>query len=476
MKKQLRKPKMGLLFLGAERFCPLGEGTARGSYLDRKMGDASRMTADCEKIAELSYPGIVFTKEDIIRAMDTFVRDKVDFVLAIYLSWAEDFAWNRFLRDMPPVPVLFAHLMRDEIILRDTHDSDEYTEYLCCGGLVGMQEASGNNTNYNRPMLQTVLGTWEQILSRAAIFGNAARARAILHKGTIGLLACYNEAMWSTYVHPYDVFQKVGPELRFLSIAELTDTIEEIPESQAELTMKSIASRYEVLPNVREDKFLASVRASMAMELMAEKYKLDLLVLNDIDTVLFKQVGLRPGFYPTQDNVETIVVPEGDIGGGLATYILHLLTGDHVHFIEPFHIDLPEDNFAAGHAGPNDYTDPLGKTKISVDVRFAASPWKHAGAPFAWHVFSPGRKTMLHCSQHQGKFLFVTTLLVSLPCEHFLATYSHGLFRPVGQTSPELFEKLLRIGVTQHYGIVSGDCIPAIADLAMMLNFDYHKV
>jgi L-arabinose isomerase len=476
LREQFRKPRMGLLLLGAERFCRLGEGTARGTYLKRKQDEAAWMLADCQKIADVTFPGIVFTRDDVISAMDAFICDKVDYVLAIYLSWAEDFAWNRFLRDMPPVPVLFAHRMRDEINLKDTHDSDEFTEYLCCGGLVGMQEASGNNTNFKRPMLETTLGTWSQIMGRAEVFGNAARARTILKNGTIGLLACYNEAMWSTYVHPYDVFQKVGPELRFLSVAELNDTIEEISEADASLAMKDIASRFEVLPNVREDKFLASVRASMAMERMAKKYKLDLLVLNDIDTVLFKQVGLRPGFYPTRPDVNTIVVPEGDIGGGLATYILHLLTGGHVHFIEPFHIDLLGGNFAAGHAGPNDYTDPEGKTKISIDVRFATSPWKHAGAPFAWHVFSPGRKTMLHCSEHNGRFLFAATLIDSLPCEHFLATYSHGLFRPVGQTSPELFEKLLRIGVTQHYGIASGDCIPAIEDLSMMLDFDYHKV
>ncbi len=476
MRDKLRKPKMGLLLLGAERFCRLGEGTARGTYLKRKQDEAAWMLADSQKIADVTFPGIVFTREDVISAMDAFISDKVDYVLAIYLSWAEDFAWNRFLRDMPPVPILFAHRMRDEINLKDTHDSDEFTEYLCCGGLVGMQEASGNNTNYKRPMLETTIGTWHQIMDRAEVFGNAARARAILKNGTIGLLACYNEAMWSTYVHPYDVFQKVGPELRFLSVAELTDTIEEISEAEAGLTMKDIASRFEVLPNVREDKFLASVRASMAMERMARKYKLDLLVLNDIDTVLFQQIGLRPGFYPTSPDVQTIVVPEGDIGGGLATYILHLLTGGHVHFIEPFHIDLPNGNFAAGHAGPNDYTDLAGKTKISIDVRFATSPWKHAGAPFAWHVFSPGRKTMLHCSEHNGRFLFAATLLDSLPCDHFLATYSHGLFRPVDESCPELFEKLLRIGVTQHYGIASGDCIPAIADLSMMLDFDYHKV
>lgn len=471
-----RKPRMGLLLLGAQRFCALGEGTARGSYLQRKQAQAQAMAEDCRALADVTFPGIVFSHEDVIGAMRAFVDAGVDYVLASYLSWAEDFAWVRFLRDMPPVPILFAHQMRERIDLADTHDDDEFTEYLCCGGLVGMQEASSHAVNMKRPMVETYVGTWAQVLERAATFGNAARARAILRQSKAGLLACYNEAMWSTYVHPYDVFTKVGPELRFLSVAELEEYADNVSDADAMRTMRTIAERYEVLPDVEPAHFLASVRASMAMERMAADYGLDFLALNDIDTTLFKRMGLRPGFYPTPECGDVVIVPEGDLGGAIATYVLRLVSGGHVHFIEPFHIDLPEENFAAGHAGPNDYTDPAGRTKVSRDVRFAKSQWKYAGAPFAWHVFSRGRKTMLHCSEHNGRFLFAATLLDSLPCEHFLATYSHGLFRPVGQSAPELFDKLLRLGVTQHYGIASGDHLPVLCDLAMMLDFDYHRV
>ncbi len=476
MVKPFRKPRMGLLLLSPERFRTLGEGTARGSYQERKTADAARMAEDCAGFAEVTFPGIVWNTADVKGAIDAFTLAKVDYVLAIYLSWAEDFAWIRFLRDMPPVPVLFAHCMREEINLRDTHDDDEFTEYLCCGGLVSAQEASGDNANYARPMFETALGTWPEIMKRAQVFGNAARARALLRDSRVGLLACYNEAMWSTYVHPYDLFAKVGPELKFLSIAELADFVEAIPDWEADEVTDEIAARYEVRPDVEREKFVASVRASLAMERLAESYGLDLLVLNDIDTVLFQKIGLRPGFYPTPRCGDLVVVPEGDLGGGIATYVLRLLSGGHVNFIEPFHIDLPNRNFAAGHAGPNDYTDPAGKTLVARDVRFAKSRWKYAGAPFAWHVFPEGRKTMLHCSQHNGQFLFAATQLDCLPCEPFLATYSHGLFRPVGQSAPELFEKLLRLGVTQHYGIAGGNWLEEVADLAMMLGFTYQAL
>jgi len=471
-----RRARMGLLLISPERFKTLGEGTKRGSYAERKAAEAEWMKKEASSIADVTFSGIVYTEADVRKAIDRFTAEKVDYVLAIYLSWAEDFAWIRFLRDMPPCPVLFCHRERDVIDLHDTHDDDEFTEYLCCGGLVGSLEASGSIKRTERPMLEIFAGTWNSIMKRAEIFGDAAKARTLLRDSKIGLLACMNEVMWSTYVDPYDVFKQVGPEVRFLSVAELEDTIQKIPDDEAEKVRDSITEKYEVLPNVDDEKFLASIKASMGMERLAEEKDLDLLVLNDIDTVLFSHIGLRPGFWPTSPAVRTLIVPEGDIGGGIATYVLKLLSGGHVNFIEPFHIDLPNKCFAAGHAGPNDYTDPRGKCRISSDVRFAKTKWKYAGAPFAWYVFPAGEKTMLHCSEQTGKFQLVVSRVEALPTEHFLATYSHSLFRPVGEDCNALFLKLLNQGVTQHYGIADGNLTAEIKDLAMMLGLPYAEV
>ncbi len=471
-----RRPRMGLLLISPERFAVIGEGTARGSYKERKEAEAEWMLKEASEISDVTFAGITWNSDDVRRSIDAFIAAKVDYVLAIYLSWAEDFAWIRFLRDMPECPILFCHRMRDSIELNDTHDDDEFAEYLCCGGLVGSLEASGSIKRFNRKMLATFAGTWTQVLERAKRFGNAARARALLRQSTFGLLACMNEVMWSTYVDTYALFRDIGPEMRFLSVAELESTVNEVSDADATAAMKRIASMYEVLPNVDEGKFLASVRASMGMERMAEKYSLDLLVLNDIDTVLFKHIGLRPGFWPTSPDVKTMVVPEGDIGSGIAYAALKLLSGGHVNYIEPFHVDLPSGSFDAGHAGPNDYTDPRGKCKISSDVRFAKTKWKYAGAPFAWYVFPDGRKTMLHCSQQTGKFQLVTTQVEATHTEHFLATYSHSHFKPVGEDCTALFSKLLNRGVTQHYCITDGDFTGAIEDLAMMLGCEYEEV
>ncbi|HBP38331.1 MAG TPA: hypothetical protein DD640_06250 [Clostridiales bacterium] len=473
---ELRKPKAGLLLIGAQRFTAIGEGSARGSYRQRKANEADWMAAEAGERFDVVFPGVIYGLEDINRAIDQYVFEKVDFVLAIYLSWSEDFTWARFLRDMPPVPILFAHRMRDSVTLGDTHDEDEFCEYLCCGGLVGALEASGDNARWQRSLFETQIGTWDEVLVRAVQFGNAARARALLRQSRAGLLASYNEVMWSTYVDPYLVFMKAGPELGFYSVAELEDCVGEISPELARQTANRLSAAYPLNPDVDEEKFLASVRATLGLELLAQKHRLDLLVLNDIDPILLTKIGLRPGFYPTNPDVSCVIVPEGDVGSGLAAYMLRLLTGKTVHYIEPFHIDLPSDTFEGGHAGPNDYTHPDGRTRIARDVRFAKTNYKYAGAPFMWHVFPQGVQTMVHVSQHGGGFILTAALVESLPTEMHLASYSHGRFRMIGQSCRDYFGKLLQTGVTQHFVLVEGDVMSEILQLGRLLDFETHDL
>lgn len=463
--------------IGSERFLDFGVNSTNGSYAERLAAKAERICTGLREICDTVFPGVIYTAEHALKAMDLFWNKKVDFVCCIYLSWAQDFAWNRLLRDIPPIPLLHLHIIENVEAGAADSDTDEgFTAFLCRCGLVGTLEASGNNARYRRPMFEAFLGEWPEALERIKIFGKAARARSILKESAFGLMDCYNEVMWSTYVDPYSIFMQVGPELHFLSLAELADIVQSIPIQSAQKKTDALVNTYEVMAGVREDKLLASVRATMALQEQARRHKLDLLVLNDVDKTLFEQIGLRPGFYPLPDSGDTLMVPEGDIGGGIALYVLWLLSGRHVNYIEPFYIESDTGCFMAGHAGPNDYTDYRGHAKISRDVRFERTNYRFAGAPIAWYVFPEGRKTMLHCSQRNGRFQFVATLVDALECRHFIASYAHGRFRPIGQNSKTMFQKLQKTGVTQHFTIVDGDYLGEIKDLAVFLDFDIHII
>ena len=165
------------------------------------------------------------------------------------------------------------------------------------------------------------------------------------------------------------------------------------------------------------------------------------------------------------------------MGAGIMTYILKLLSGKNVNFVEPFHIENEYGTFAGGHAGPNDHNDPNWQENVIIarDVRFAKSKWKHAGAPFAWYRFSTGWKTMAQLVECEGKYKMVCTMVESLPGEHILATYSHTIFRPEVPVK-RLFEEILKVGTTQHFAVVDGDYREELALLCEMMGIEFHDI
>lgn len=479
MNKELktRKARAGLLLVASPRFKNLGEGTAHGTYAERKDIVVKGILEGLDFL-DITFPGIVYEREDAERAIREFTNAKVDFIIAEFLSWSEDFAWIRFLRDMPEMPIIFANVAKEKMAFTDTLEEDDFIEYLCSGTLVGSLEGSGSISRIGRKHVKTVMGSRSEVNDKIRVFASAAKVRSIMRQSTVGLLANYNEAMWSTYTDPYNLFTKLGPELRFLPYSVYGQVTDSVAETELQGYCNALTAVYEMMPNVAREKFEASVRASIGLARMAQDSDIDVMVFNDIDKAMFELIGLRAGFYhPWFNENSSVLVPEADMGAGLITYMLKLISGKHVNFIEPFHIESEYGTFAAGHAGPNDHTDPdwQGGVKIARDVRFAKTSYKHAGAPFAWYRISPGLKTMAQLVECNGTYKLVATLVESLPGEHLLATYSHSIFRPV--LPPEqLFERILKIGTTQHFALADGNWLPHLRDLAEIMDFEYHEI
>jgi len=484
LEAKTRKPRAGLLLVASPRFKNL-YGPKRGTYGERKEKAVEEIKASMDFL-ELVDPGIVYEREDAEKALKLFFDNDVDFVYAEFLSWSEDFAWIRFLRDCPAMPIIFANVAKPRMTFETTLDEDDFVDYLCAGTLVGSLEGSGSIKRIPRKGVKTVMGTRDEITEKVKVFAEAARVRAILRRSTVGLMANMNEAMWSTYIDNYDLFTKIGPEIHYLPYSDYGAEIEALTDEEVETYANNLTSRYKMMPDVEYDKFIGCVKATLAIKKMAEKNGIDCYVYNDIDQATFRTAGCRAGFYPNwfNENV-SVLVPEADIGAGLITYILKLLTGKHVNFIEPFHIEDDFGTFAGGHAGPNDHNDPAWQDNvvISRDVRFAKTNWKYAGAPFAWYRISPGLKTVAGLYEQGGKYKLITFLAESLSekdtpqstKKHLLATYSHTIFKPQVPVK-QLWEQVLRIGATQHYAIVDGDCRAQLEDLASIMGFDFYNL
>lgn len=472
-----RKAKAGLLLIASPRFKNLGEGLPHGTYGERKAIQVEEILGTLDFL-DVVFPGIVYEREDVGRAMERFYAEKVDFVIAEFLSWSEDFAWIRFLRDMPELPMIFVNVARERMAFRDTLDEDDFIEYLCSGTLVGSLEGSGSLPRIGRKHVRIVMGSRAEVTEQIRTFAAAARVRSLLRQSNLGLLANYNEAMWSTYVDPYNLFTKIGPEIHFLPYSTYGEVIDSVSDGALNAYCDELTDRYRMMDDVDPEKFRASVRASIGLAEMARMSDSDILVFNDIDQAMFQLVGLRAGFYHPWFNEHTsMLVPEADTGAGLICYILKLLSGKHVNFLEPFHIESEFGTFAGGHAGPNDHNDPAWQQNVVIarDVRFAKTSYRYAGAPFAWYRISPGRKTLAQLIEENGRYKLICGMAESLPGDHILATYSHSIFRPELPVE-RFFEQILRVGSTQHFGVVDGDYRRELKEVAALMDFDFHPI
>lgn len=470
------KSRMGLLPVCSPRFRTLGEGTAGGTYHERMTAQAAAVVRALEEDAEVVFDGLCYEPEDALRASERFRAEKTDFVTVLFLSWSEDEAFIRALRLLTDMPLLYACLSPEAVTYTDTQDENDFVDFLANGALVGFLEGSGSLKRFDKRACDFILGSMDDLKRKARTFGRAAMTRTVLSGSTVSLLSHYNELMHATYVDPYRVFLTFGASLHFLSVTDLIERYQAVDEPEAQAIVSRLAETYPVAKDVEYEHFLASVKASMAMEALAATVGTDLLVLNDVEQPLLKHIGLRPGFSPLYGERSPTVVPEGDIGAGLAVYILKLISGGHVNFIEPFYIDTARGVFAAGHAGPNDYTACPENVVIARDTRFAKSGYRHAGAPFAWTVFPEGLKTVLHVSECGGRVKMAFSTIRCLETKHSLASYSHADFTHTHLSNEEFFTRLARFGVTQHFVIADGDHTAALEAFAMLYDFDFLKL
>ena len=118
-----RKAKAGLLLIASPRFKNLS-GPKRGTYGERKDKVVKEIKATMNFL-DLVDPGIVYEREDAVKALKLFFAEGVDFVYAEFLSWSEDFAWIRFLRDCPDMPILFCNVAKPRMSFETTLDEDD---------------------------------------------------------------------------------------------------------------------------------------------------------------------------------------------------------------------------------------------------------------------------------------------------------------------------------------------------------------
>lgn len=389
---------------------------------------------------------------------------QVDLFILAFQVWAEDFylnpivdalagrplaVWCYLPWERPPQPASFIQVLRGS-------------------GPVGIFEGLGTLRNLGVNFTFTH-GTLQapRVRRDLEIAARAAQVWQLLRRARFGVLPARNEQMQSTFVDEFRLRSDIGPQVQYLSIAELARKSASLENKEVQEYLQHLQDNHPIKGVNPEDLELAA-RVSLGLAHLAVDHHLDVLSLDDITSELHETLGLRPCLYPPfLDQHDASLSLEGDLGAATALFILHHLTGSPTFFVEIWYWDEASNVIVGGHAGLQDprVAQP-GQAWISHDYEFAQSD-RSRGAHFQF-IARSGRVTLLQLRGTPQGWQALQVSGEALDGSPRLEGYPHAAIRLDPQIDT-FIRRVAQAGSTQHWIMAYGDLhaeVQAICELA----------
>ncbi len=461
------RAKAGLLLLTAEWFTKVG---ASKGYYKKLPGlidkDAREIDKVLRKELDVINPGIIDSEEKAGRAVEIFKRENISLLIICYLTWGEDSQMIKVIEELPGIPILlwcYSPFQK----LPETMDM---VDLFRASGPVGTVQASGPLKRLGK-RFGFAFGSYKNNDTIKTIFdySRAAKLARDLREVTIGLLPYRCDLMTGTYVDEVRLRKDIGPEIKYISVQEYYSIIRGIPEKEIEKQVKELKRHYKIC-GVSDKALSKSVRASLGLAGVVDKFGLDALAIQDLAEELHQTIGLRPCLYVPSLFEKAVVSMEGDVGGAAALLVLRKLTDKPPMYTEIFTYDEEENAILAGHAGIHD----INLAGCRTDVTIAPdAEYMETEPDTCWMQFraKAGKVTLLSIFCGVDKFKMIVSSGYALEGKEKLKGSPH-IYIKLKTPVKEFFEKSVVTGMTQHWAIVHEDVINRLEYLADILNLD----
>jgi len=465
------KPKIGLLLLSSEWLNRIGAN--KGFYRNlppRVEKDGKTVVRLLSHRLQIVNPGVIDTPEKAAKAAAVFQREKVDLLIACYLTWGEDYLLLDVIKKIPKTPILLWCYVPSD---RMPKKLDMAKIFPLTGPVAAVQASVplkkiGRNFGF-------VFGSAENKITINYIFdySRAARVAAGLKKAKIGLLPSFCNQMSGTHFNQTHLKKEIGPEIVTIPIAEYNKAVKNVPEKKVKDYIGWLKGKYKI-DRVSDAALFKAGRVSLGLADVVNQYRLDGLALQDLDEELHQTLGLRPCLAVPALLEKTVVSMEGDVGAALAMLVLKRLTGKPVMYAEIFTFDEKKNAVLAGHAGMMDarLAENQKEVRIVPDYEYCETEKETAAMLFR---AKGGKVTLANISFSAEGFKMVVASGEARSGKPTLEGSPH-IFIKLKTPLPELFTKAVRAGITQHWAIVHEDIANKLACLTEILEIDFVRI
>lgn len=463
------KAQVGLLGLMLELYDSISD-------LKPRMASFARdLVASLFSVADVDFPGVCNTRDQVDRAVATFEAEGKDLIIVVLLTYAPSHIALPALLHTPLPVVIFNTQQLQAITPEVTSD-----ETLWNHGMHGVQDLCNVLLRAGRPV-RLVTGHYqnESALAQIGEWCWAARAVRFARRTRIGLLGYPMEGMGDFSIDQSVLLAQVGTEIHHIAMRDVAARALAAPTEVIQAQMEGDRQRFRIASGITEKEHEASSRLEWALRTVLHEGNLDGFAAHFVavgeegwmETLPFlaaaKLLGEGYGFGG-----------EGDVTSAAATVLMANLAGA-ANFTEMFSMDPAHDAVLMMHMGEGNWTmarkdEPIHMLRSTLGlVELKVAPLLLAFS------LEPGNVTLLSLTTAQdGRLRFVVAEgeVMDFPYVADLGR-PHYKFRPNSTDGlPGFLTRFSLAGGSHHQALAYGHWASTLEKVANLLGVDYVKV
>ncbi|HEB30528.1 MAG TPA: hypothetical protein ENI15_06595 [Spirochaetes bacterium] len=456
----LEEIKVGLLTGGYFEYWRMYDGLEKEVEKDMK-----RLYEGLNKEINVVWSGLADTLEKTEEAGKMFRKENIDLLVICEGTYFPDYFPIKTLDYIQGVPVLILLTQPKNHVPADL-DYRDATHHSF--GVVGVVQLTGAFRKMGRKFELMISSLddpsiYKQVAEYVRIVAVAKKIRFL----NLGIVGHTFQGMYDLEMDKTKLKSEIGPNVTYLEVSELVSIWNEIEGKKAAELAEKARSMYKVEgPDSNDMK--NACRLGLAMEKLAQKYKLDGLS-HLCQHLIHVQTGTTPCYgvgHLTERGI--MATCEGDLGNLVSMCILHFLTDDIPCFFEWGMYDVKEDAMLLVHHGGS--SPLLARDPGEVTITPTGEKWgfKGKGASYRY-MGKPGYLTIMSLIDDKDGWKMLISGGEALDSK-VRPFYGHQFMVRMKSPVKDYLYALCSEGVTHHGALVYGDVRDRLEKVASLLN------
>ncbi len=430
---------------------------------------ANRLVETLSPFAEVDFPGICDTLQQVDEAVAGFEKNGADLLLVVFLSYAPSLIALPALK-RTSLPILILNTQELYAVDHDTRETDLLENH----GMHGVQDLA-NVLIRAGCRFHILTGHYgdEVTIAELRSWCDAARGVRFFHQARIALMGYPMQQMGDIAIDETALLTQLGVTVERIPIRIVAETAAQAPAAAIAEQMATDRRLFQVDPAITSEEHAASSRLEWAIRRLLQEgafegWAAHFLAFEEdgrVETLPFlaacKLLAEGYGFGG-----------EGDVTSATAVSLMRVLTGT-ANFTEMFTIDFRGNGMLMNHMGEGNYR----MARSDEPIRLLRRPFAlvNLTAPVSLcFSLEPGAATLLSLTtgpKGRLRFIIAEGQVADFPTLKGVSS-PHYKFLPATSVS-QFLTRFSEEGGSHHQALVYGHIASKVEKVAHLLNLDY---